>query len=461
MQSVNDEGYSIDFELESVSPTWDYNIYTAQFSITNDPIILNSQVTIVGTDLSNNNGWDMVTSKTSGHPACGIGIYKLKTNIYDTFIYIDFRECQFALGSQAEIDTWFRYVYDEHAFYWNDLLRINQWNKTNTGQLIKIWQIKNTIPNTYCIGSTFWTNALAIMPFNYNEYSAVENLRPVWGPNPNQNNISKYYLYRNVNNGGFTKIGEFNNQIFDYVDNSVQYSISPSNSAVSYKVTSFNGTESGPTNIALPNYYIEFNWNNGLILTKNGTHPKLVWVPNTSFNATHYRIYRAVSNYPVKPPSLNYSLISFVSSSTFEYTDYAVTILPGYQYAYYYVVGWNGTSESSKTNYVNTPAEFHKQLVKMPSEYSLSQNFPNPFNPSTKISWQSPVSGWQTLKVYDVLGNEVATLVNEWKEAGSYEVEFSAKDELANGVYLYRLQIYPANSGAGSFVETKKMILMK
>jgi len=51
--------------------------------------------------------------------------------------------------------------------------------------------------------------------------------------------------------------------------------------------------------------------------------------------------------------------------------------------------------------------------------------------------------------------------VNEWKEAGSYEVEFSAKDELANGVYLYRLQIYPANSGAGSFVETKKMILMK
>lgn len=144
IQSVNDEGYSIDFELESVSPTWDYNIYTAQFSITNNPIILNSKVTIIGTDLSNNNGWDIVTSKTSGHPACGIGIYELKTNIYDTFIYIDFRECQFALGPQAATDTWFKYVYSEHAFYWNDLLRIDHWYNTTNGQLIKIWQIKNT-----------------------------------------------------------------------------------------------------------------------------------------------------------------------------------------------------------------------------------------------------------------------------------------------------------------------------
>ena len=68
-------------------------------------------------------------------------------------------------------------------------------------------------------------------------------------------------------------------------------------------------------------------------------------------------------------------------------------------------------------------------------EFALEQNYPNPFNPSTKISWQSPVSSWQTLKVYDVLGNEVATLVNEEKPAGSYEVEFNAGG-LSSGVYL-------------------------
>ncbi len=94
----------------------------------------------------------------------------------------------------------------------------------------------------------------------------------------------------------------------------------------------------------------------------------------------------------------------------------------------------------------------------LPTEFLLSQNYPNPFNPSTKISWQSPVASWQTLKVYDVLGNEVATLVNEFKNAGSYEIEFkSHSDEGQNpssGIYFYQLRV-------GDFVETKKMVLMK
>ncbi|MDH3268392.1 MAG: T9SS type A sorting domain-containing protein [Ignavibacteria bacterium] len=87
------------------------------------------------------------------------------------------------------------------------------------------------------------------------------------------------------------------------------------------------------------------------------------------------------------------------------------------------------------------------------SDYSLSQNYPNPFNPSTKISWQSPVSSWQTLKIYDVLGNEVATLVDEYKPAGNYKVEWDASN-YSSGVYFYQLI-------AGDFVETKKMVLMK
>jgi len=93
----------------------------------------------------------------------------------------------------------------------------------------------------------------------------------------------------------------------------------------------------------------------------------------------------------------------------------------------------------------------------IPDTYELAQNYPNPFNPSTRISCQSPVSGNQILKIYDVLGNEIATLVDEYREAGSYEVEFKSSVgslQLASGMYLYRLQ-------AGSFVETKKMILIK
>jgi len=85
--------------------------------------------------------------------------------------------------------------------------------------------------------------------------------------------------------------------------------------------------------------------------------------------------------------------------------------------------------------------------------FSLYQNYPNPFNPTTTISWQSPVSSWQTLKVYDVLGSEIATLVNEEKPAGSYEINFDAKG-LTSGIYFYTLI-------AGSFRETKKMILLR
>lgn len=88
-----------------------------------------------------------------------------------------------------------------------------------------------------------------------------------------------------------------------------------------------------------------------------------------------------------------------------------------------------------------------------PFEFSLHQNYPNPFNPTTVISWQSPVSSHQMLKVYDILGNEVATLVDEFREAGSYKVEFDASD-LPSGVYYYKLT-------AGNFTDVKKMMVVK
>jgi hypothetical protein len=96
-----------------------------------------------------------------------------------------------------------------------------------------------------------------------------------------------------------------------------------------------------------------------------------------------------------------------------------------------------------------------------PKEYLLHQNYPNPFNPSTIISWQVPVGSQQTLKICDVLGNEVATLVDEYKPAGTYELTWYAEG-LPNGVYFYRLQAGSPSTGSGqSFVETKKMVLMK
>jgi hypothetical protein len=86
-------------------------------------------------------------------------------------------------------------------------------------------------------------------------------------------------------------------------------------------------------------------------------------------------------------------------------------------------------------------------------KFILEQNYPNPFNPSTAITFSLPSKAFVTLKVYDVLGNEVAVLVNEEKPAGVYEMNFNAAG-LSSGIYFYKLQ-------AGSFIDTRKMILMK
>ncbi len=89
----------------------------------------------------------------------------------------------------------------------------------------------------------------------------------------------------------------------------------------------------------------------------------------------------------------------------------------------------------------------------LPKDFDVLQNYPNPFNPTTVISYSVPYTNMVTVKVYDQLGNEVATLVNEEKPAGSYSVNFNAS-KLSSGVYFYRMQ-------AGGFVETRKLVLMK
>lgn len=103
------------------------------------------------------------------------------------------------------------------------------------------------------------------------------------------------------------------------------------------------------------------------------------------------------------------------------------------------LAGWDSASDIEDEDYLN--------------EFSLNQNYPNPFNPVTCINYTLINTEFVSLKVYDVLGNEIATLVNEEKQSGKYKIDFNASN-LAGGVYFYRLQ-------AGAFNETKKMILLK
>lgn len=92
-------------------------------------------------------------------------------------------------------------------------------------------------------------------------------------------------------------------------------------------------------------------------------------------------------------------------------------------------------------------------VVELPTTYALEQNYPNPFNPTTNIKYQIPHDGSVSLNVYNMLGQEVARLVNEVHNAGSYEVAFDASN-LSSGMYIYRLR-------AGNFTSSRKLLLLR
>ena len=116
---------------------------------------------------------------------------------------------------------------------------------------------------------------------------------------------------------------------------------------------------------------------------------------------------------------------------------------------------WDGSNWVNQWRTTNSylPITGIAQIEQAVNIYSLSNNYPNPFNPTTKISYTIPERGYVSLKIFNVLGSEVAELVKGEVEAGSYIIEFNAST-LPSGIYFYKLQ-------AGSFVETKKMVLMK
>jgi len=116
-----------------------------------------------------------------------------------------------------------------------------------------------------------------------------------------------------------------------------------------------------------------------------------------------------------------------------------------------WVVGDSGIILKTTTGGVLT--NFSNISSEIPDKFFLSQNYPNPFNPRTIINYELGITNEVIIKVYDVLGNEVANLVNENKLAGIYEVEFDGSG-FASGIYFYKLE-------AGEFSETKRMVLLK
>jgi hypothetical protein len=117
------------------------------------------------------------------------------------------------------------------------------------------------------------------------------------------------------------------------------------------------------------------------------------------------------------------------------------------------VISQGDTASRSITFHKGTITEVELLNVS-PSGFALYQNYPNPFNPSTKISWQSPVGSWQTIKLYDLLGREIETIVEGYYEAGSHSTLYNVNSSSSSGVYFYQLT-------SQNFSQTKKMLIIK
>ena len=135
-------------------------------------------------------------------------------------------------------------------------------------------------------------------------------------------------------------------------------------------------------------------------------------------------------------------------------------------------MGTYGGPGAAKLPNFNLPTSVRLNVSSLPAEYRLYQNYPNPFNPSTAISYQLLAFSHVTIKVYNLLGSEITTLVNEDKPAGKYSVQFNSQQtincrQLSSGVYFYSMQVRASNTGkqpqssSAVFVETKKFILLK
>lgn len=205
-------------------------------------------------------------------------------------------------------------------------------------------------------------------------------------------------------------------------------------------------------------------WDNALVMTNNGSNnPQITWGRHPSdglnFVVDEYKIYRAITF--DEEDEIVFTHIESVDGDILEYADYDVEINSSSVYKAHYKVtatyndNQEALHETSPTNIV----WIFGSLGKVSASYSilvsnsLFQNYPNPFNPVTTINYSVKNSGFVTLNVYDILGTEVATLVDAFKQAGGHSVLFDAS-ELPSGIYFYRLT-------SENYNQTRKMILLR
>lgn len=301
----------------------------------------------------------------------------------------------------------------------------------NGAYVVKRNEVRKTISFPYMSEAHVWGRGVATNGYS----SANPNFAMGWNELVSVSNNSatlKTYVYEVFTTSG-QRIGWF--------------PASPSNAQFAYTVHGILGTPppSAPTNFTLTN--------------PGGSFPSFTW--NASSTATSYKIYRSCDygyfgDCTASPQQVG-------STSGTSWTDYSVIQNgPGQEDTYRYSAkAFNATGGSPYSNsaVVNAqPSSFKEIGTSLPTEFSFSNNYPNPFNPTTKISYALPEAADVTITVYNIMGQKVVTLVNTSMSAGYHEISFDA-GRLSSGVYLARMEA--AGQSGQQFIKEVKMQLIK
>lgn len=211
-----------------------------------------------------------------------------------------------------------------------------------------------------------------------------------------------------------------------------------------YELISVGKIMNWPTETNLANF-----WENALSLVNdNNNKPRLIWGKYPQPNILFYQIFRDIDG------TGNFSQIGLVNNNTFEYLDNTVQISQPGQTIYYHIKAFNKLNPTNNVSTSVIPFKIKNDQEPLTiSNFELSQNFPNPFNPSTKIIYLIKRKSLVKISVYDILGNEIAVLINSTLEPGKYSIDFDGSN-LPSGLYLCTLH-------ADNIVLKMKMLLIK
>jgi len=265
-----------------------------------------------------------------------------------------------------------------------------------------------------------------------------------WNRNRTDPDVGHYTVYRSTQDG-FT-VGP-STQLVTSTDTTVVDSTTSIGQTYFYRVTTvdIHGNESIPT-AQLGGTALAVELTSFTAVAK-GNNIELIWSTSTEINNFGFEVEKNISS--------SWKKVGFVAGSGTtgtpkEYSFKDLKLSVG-TYAY----RLKRIDRDGKFSY----SQSVEATISQPTIFTLEQNYPNPFNPSTVISYQLPVISKVTLKICDVLGREVATLVNEEQSAGWKEAKWHAN--VFSGIYYYRIEAVPANNPASSFVQVKKMLLLR